>query len=655
MYNIDFITAYKFSEYEKYLNNPSLLEELKEDYKKKYDNDSDASRLAFKESLDNYVLYKFQLDINYGSSNQFFNYFNYLKSILNETAVTINDKTYYVELSNNVIFSDSRLCRLLTLDYKISDIDLKDANNEFSELLSGILDSMKEHKPITQEELHIMSDYIYTSRVHNLAFLNGFIEYVFNYLPDNITPDPALIGAIINCFVAFYYDDERVSKSSRFFICEKDNGKNVDKAHTNYENKYGVFSKSFLDDLDLHSAQSLSCSTSSKDIYWLMNTTFRELVHQHQLFEANRRSLSSSCIATTIKDVLRKYMPYVYDYENSIIKNYNFNSEIDETNLEADERSWDLCQTFISQYVDFEHSYYNDEEGNKRDKLETARDNTYDVRIKRAFSMKSDTFTSIFDKDATDELKTIKAFNTGYDIDNLVKVVKRHPEVLNQYPILQEFFNIDGTFNPIKTLTASDVFHDGIKYRKNIYGSELNIYSAYVHFDDIYNEIATNGISEEDAKALIASLYDVSNSIANKFVDFRNINLLYNRINDYIDEELIEKAFINYYSMLIDTLLNTKKLYDFIKEKYPSYVIKEQSEFYFRTIIRGPIYVITDSISTDERYCKLLRNPELLNILNKASGLNITSIISEVDFLNGLLEEFIEDYQPGEGSGVGRK
>ena len=56
MYNQVYINDFTDNYYKHYLNNPNKLSIIKSEYLKQYADNSDALLLAFKESLDHYVL-----------------------------------------------------------------------------------------------------------------------------------------------------------------------------------------------------------------------------------------------------------------------------------------------------------------------------------------------------------------------------------------------------------------------------------------------------------------------------------------------------------------------------------------------------------------------------------------------------------------------
>ena len=77
MYKNAYINDFDVTDYDKYLSNPKLLEKLMNNYSEKYTNKSDAYYLAFKESLDHYVLKRCLESETFRNSEQFNNYCNY--------------------------------------------------------------------------------------------------------------------------------------------------------------------------------------------------------------------------------------------------------------------------------------------------------------------------------------------------------------------------------------------------------------------------------------------------------------------------------------------------------------------------------------------------------------------------------------------------
>ena len=166
MYKNVYIKDFDVSAYDKYLSNPKLLEKLMNYYLERYTNKSDALYLAFKESLDHYVLKRCLEDKSFRDSEQFNNYCNYLKNIFRKSGKKYKNTVYYPEITNNVFLSNYDMCKLFG-DKTGADFDiLRGHHNYNSAELRKIYTAMKAHKPLSQEAIRFISDYIYSKRIN---------------------------------------------------------------------------------------------------------------------------------------------------------------------------------------------------------------------------------------------------------------------------------------------------------------------------------------------------------------------------------------------------------------------------------------------------------------------------------------------------------
>ena len=86
---------------------------------------------------------------------------------------------------------------------------------------------------ISQFELNLYSDYLYSSRDFSNKKGENFAKYLFNNIKqqDNYKTTPCIIGAISSYFTQEYQLDEEV-KNSRFFVANYDFAKKVTLAHS---------------------------------------------------------------------------------------------------------------------------------------------------------------------------------------------------------------------------------------------------------------------------------------------------------------------------------------------------------------------------------------------------------------------------------------
>ena len=657
MYRSSYIKSFDESWYLNYLSNPEYLKNLEMHYLNKYTDKSDAWFLAFKESLDHYVLKKCHDDKDFINSNQFKNYCEYLKNIFEKTIINYKNKAYYPELTNNVFLSNYNMSKLFADKTGVNLAILESIHNQNSSERKRICMAMKEHKSLTQEEVRFISDYIYSSRDDDENLINTYLEYMFNDLDKSIVSEPAITGAILTCCAFVYKNDKKVNKESRFYVAEKDYKKDVNVAHSNPLYRYCVFQKSYLDTLDLHSANSLSNSRSFKfnDLYWLVFAAFHELTHQHQNNEANKNNYSSSGLSTSIRNILIEYLPKKKYANGCVFTDYSINHDADETEMEADEEGWNQLDGFIHKYLRLENKYI-DVDDNKESKSVLAYHNALAVKRRRTFSMKEDKKHS-----------SGKKYFATYDMENLLSIVKKHPEALNMAPNLKCFFNDDGSFNPIRVLSSNLLrSNDGTTRHNNNSAYELCV-EAVKHSNEIYEHIDSNGITESEAKNLLESLQYVCYGGKHKFEDFISIvsaelrsffstdidqyNETHSRFNFTYTKE-INECFIYHYSTIIYAIIAERKLYELIKHKYPKYELSPSETSDYQYYILNPIErVLNNAQANDSIAINLLKNPKLQELMNKAKNLNIKELNASIDYyiekINQINENTMQQEQKG--------
>ena len=129
MYNQTYINDFNENDYNKYLTNPDELIKLKEEYLKQYKENSNSVMLAFKETLDHFVLKKINEDEKYLDSIEFKNYLNYIMHIVEEKTDALNSEKLNIELCSNIIFRNDRIKNLiLTKYYPQNTINILNSN-----------------------------------------------------------------------------------------------------------------------------------------------------------------------------------------------------------------------------------------------------------------------------------------------------------------------------------------------------------------------------------------------------------------------------------------------------------------------------------------------------------------------------------------------
>lgn len=536
MYNDSYINDFEEKYYKQHLNNTKYLDELKDKYLSQYSSQSDAQYLAFKESLDHYIYKQIVKNNDYINSAEFKNYLNYIMHVVNDKKTSLNNQNFNLELSTNIIFRDDSIRNIIFKKYyNESTIDIFESHiKETKKKLSEINNKMLKREYINQEELDFISDYIYSSR-NFIDNTDTYIEYIFNeIIPDsNIKASTQILGAITYCFTQEYTKDPEV-KNSRTFIADRDN-KSSDLAHKSGNRKYCYFNRKYFSNLSLIDDNSLNKSRTfdDNDLYFLMMVSFHELTHEYQHNEVRINSSSSSALANIIKDVLNQNLDGFsgLDKDGNIVNvsEYKVNHDSTEYEIQADEESWRQCAHFISKHCR-NYAYKN----KLSSSIASLREqkcliNERIINARRTFSLKKENDGS-------------KIYYALYDIKNLCKIVHDNPNILEQYPVLKQYFKQDGC------LKAEIMFSNNITSSDStgldVDNSNLQFATYILDYDknSILEELKKCHCNELQIKNLVINIYNVMHQNVLKIRNLEKVNISnYNQtqhnfnLNDDVD------------------------------------------------------------------------------------------------------------------------
>ena len=601
MYKESYINDFEESLYLIYLKDPKKLNQVKNAYLNQYTNQSEADYLAFKESLDHFVKKKLQTDPSFINSQEFINYLNYILQVSNEKRIQLNDHHYiHPELYTNTIFRDDKLRDIIFKKYLTPEQQKGFERQQIiaKNSIDTIFTKLQKGERVSQDIVNIAGDYIYSSRDVSNQKNEIYAKYIMNKSKDyHLKPSPQIIGAMTTVFASNYSLDDEV-KDTRFFIAEKDSGRQVNKAHSHGSRKYCVFQFSETDKISLTDEKALFHSRTLKelDIYWLMFVSFHELTHQHQKLDAKKGNLTTSGISYTINNVLAKYMPTVYA-NNRVYTDYDTNHDSDEIEMEADEEGWRQTRRFIYENVDRENRYVIDENGKKQDKWFLAHGNERIVQARRVFSVKKNSQVAYNERNLPENQKSKGTYYAFYDIQNLQKVVKANPQIIKEYPILQRMFDSKGELKALDILKL-DIYENSqedsiTRNSVNNAGLELGTYIINHKWNNVLSDIENGKIhSKQEIKQISDSIYHVVHDSVLKVRRFNEIALEekkegYRSIDpkqyeetksryDLFDKDNT-KALYEYYFKCV--VLGTKRFYEYREKIRAKYGITIDDEF----------------------------------------------------------------------------
>lgn len=532
MYNMAYVREYSEQEYINVLKNPANLEKLKNAYLNQYTNKSDASFLAFKESLDHYVRMMLERKPELINSTYFRNYLNYILSISKEKSFkTFDGYQLNPELNTNPVLRDDNLRKKIFDAYLPTEIKgkIERAKMFTHEYTKFIFKAMEDGKKLNQMQVDLIADYIYSSRDVSNKKGEIFAKYILNNSKKyGIRSSAAIAGAMTTVITDNYSLDDEV-KNSRFYIAEYDRRSQVKTAHSNGNKRYCVFQKSIIDQISLTSANSMFMSRTNKekDIYWILMVSNHELTHQHQKYDYERGKMTTSGLSYVIKKVLMDNMPKEV-YNGHTINDYKVNHDSDETEMEADEEGWRQTRKFIYKHVDRENRRVISPKGEEEDIWFIAKNNEEIIQIRRAFSVKKDVKTAIAEMNLPKEKKSAGMYYAQYDILNMARIIKKNPSLIGKYKMLDKLFYQNGEMRCLDILKM-DLYKnsqvDGISMNdRNNSGRELGTFVLNYKWNNVLREIENNKLtSEQEVKQIANNMYHIIHESVLKVREYNRI------------------------------------------------------------------------------------------------------------------------------------
>ena len=348
-------------------------------------------------------------DKRFTKSEEFKNYAQYLKRIVQQNKEKYMETTLYIEPSINIVFNylDEE-----TLN-KIYPNNVLKTHREYNQkIYDRIFKKLEENSMVTSEELSLASIYLDNVKDFKSGRYETYMHYVFSHL-DSIKATPELVSAILS-FLPNYYKEG--AENARTFMGSKDQGSPINWAHSNGLYSYTCFEYVRFNSIKLNSSASVNKSRTfqENDLIFLIFVENHELSHQRQRGQKNNDK-SFEGAAYELNQMLRK-----------VFNDYASNHDSDEIEIDADERGWKKTRQFVSRYY----------KGKDKEELMTkCFKNAQAINCRRSFSVKIDPVTQ-------------KAYRyIDYDIKRLIEAIKINSKSLQQHPHLAAILTSSGQIN----------------------------------------------------------------------------------------------------------------------------------------------------------------------------------------------------------------
>lgn len=572
MYNQKYIDCFDEEKYKEIIGDKLLLKEIADMYINQFEKAPYDATIAFKESLDHYVLKMIKTVPGFIESNEFLNYVSYLTYIFYNK---VTNKDLRLEFNTNVVMSDPLARKVIF--YKFNS-NVRNTLDELirrnDALIHHIGRKLENRAPLSQEELNLVGDYLYNKRDLESPLYTKFVDYLLNEIKvDTAIKFSPQIGAAYMSYLPKFYgsgvENSRVIYSNGYAclgdyiiptlldaIVEKE--KDFDKSDKtlrnlglySYSDKYVSISDEYFD-LDLTSEKGLDLSrtTKNRDLYWLAMVVFHELTHQYQSGLITSEEFNSSGFAYIIKCLIHNR------------KDYSDNHDSYEMEIEADEVAWEKMYWFISKHIDSISI-------GKSLQLRKCMKNKSAVYSRRTFLTKKD---GEFDIDYFQaDLNRIKS-----NLKN-PKFREFFNKMYEMCPMMRRVFHSDGRINSKLLLDENITSKNSTGTDNIIMGTEVAKSIFVEGFKQLKRYIIENDVSKEQVSTLLLNIYntyhldkmfvrELSRVDFNQFVDTRH-NYDLSKIRDKYFYKFREVAYLIYRERAIVYI---------IKKKYPNYDLSD--------------------------------------------------------------------------------
>ena len=434
MYNDSFIKCFDNSKYNNTLLNVQNLDKLKEMYLSKYKDGTNINgeALAFKESLDHYVLKSIMANKDLLNTTEFRNYFNYIQDIC---------RAFPTERCTNPIFQipESKLEQIFAAangDYK-EFMDRRQMTEGHKKL---IMKTINKGGLVSQEELNKVCEYYANRRQYDSDY-NNLITYIFTNLPkyDYLKCSYQVLDSILT-YLPFEYNPKEMKELSENDFNPKDNrviftniidnnkfegpGIALGKLPIVYLNR-SIFENINFKSIDDSKKTFLHRGT---DFTFMMIVAFHEITHQLQRAKSCKEKLTDQGFMSALNMIL-----------NRELCDYRINHSNDDIEIDATKVGWEMCHSFYTKHY-------------KMDNLEELQRNCYrnvnSTDMRYGIATKKTKDGRIVDKNE-------------YDITNLSNIIKSNVNILEVYPSLKNLYTSTGDIRA--DIMYADVFSKTIE------------------------------------------------------------------------------------------------------------------------------------------------------------------------------------------------
>lgn len=578
MYNEKYIRDFDEETYLKYLSNRNALKEIADAYINQYHNPTYDCTIAFKESLDHYILKQIKSNPNFIKTVQFKNYRDYLNYIFSNRISSGNNQ---LEYNTNILFSDEKAKKLILSYYN------QNAQNKIKEIIEHnenrvkvISNKLVKREKLSQIEFDFIGDYLYTKKDFNLPVYKNYIEYILNEMQYNpqLANSPQVIAGYIAYLPNFFKDG---CENSRILLT---NGYSSDynyilpsvlnnivkqeKAKNGYDktikylglyssgDKYISISKSEVESLSLTSSESLDISRTmkNKDLYWISMVCFHELSHQYQARHMKDAKFNSSGFSM----LLKRLMINKVDYSN--------NHDSYEMEIEADEISWKKMYDYIRKFrlgktKATDKPYI-------LEQLKKCQKNQKAVYSRRTFlTKKTSSKANYFEED-------MEIINNNFKVINNYSLYFK--KMREHYPMLQRLFTENGQIKTSIILNENITSKNMVGLENNIMSSEISNYILTNGYDTLKKHVLEDNLIKNQIRNLMINIYNTYHLDKMYIEALNKVDLnQFRETKHNFDLTNIREKYLERFIRIAQLVYKERELVQIIKRRYPNFDIEQ--------------------------------------------------------------------------------
>lgn len=486
------------SNYLDLLYNPKAFKQAGFEYANEYSTDASISTKAiilwddanetFKEALlDN--------DPDFYASDEFQDIAQIIHDAAASRTIELDGETFFSGFANNTIMrSEVSRERLLRHLYSPEEADrhlenIEAENQKYERKVASIEAKFDHDKKLSQAELDFLADYIYSGRNFDDARADKFMAYIFNRIEkdEKLQTSVPIVSAITNYCVENFQGAEGVNLTTRFFVSDFDGTPgDLNDCIACRNGARCVIGREFCVGHPLACSESLEKRSKATDPYSIMHIAFHELEHVRQELGFRDGDSSRAAVSGALLNILRSNnRSCIYDGVELIDEGsyYDINHDADEAEIDADEEGWRQSAIVLSRLS----KKYKPKSIARRkecsEKYKKCLKNMYGTHARRMFSRKFDEDGHLF-------------ANNEYNALTLSKNIAENPDILQEYPVFQKYFddkgNVKVAFLFDNQLASST--EQGIEGRRDDFGIDLGsyIFSNPEEYDKLIDYILEN-------------------------------------------------------------------------------------------------------------------------------------------------------------------